>query len=316
MNKVQFQKGLKMADFLEKYGTEEQCEIAVEASRWPEGFVCPQCDHTGFCVVYHGKNKTYQCNRCHAQTTLTSGTIFQGTRLPLTAWFQAMYLMTQSKNNVSALELTRVLGISYRSAWRLKHKLIQVMCEREDRRVLEDRVEIDDAYLGGERTGGKSGRGSENKIPFIAAVQTTKEGHPQYAVFSRVKAFSSNEIEQWALKRLQPRSVVVSDGLHCFPAVRNAGCYHMQHVVGESRKSTEMPCFAWVNTVLGNLKTAIHGTYHAFKFSKYAHRYLAEAQYRFNRRFDMSAMFIRLLFASVQTSARTESWLRLAETWR
>lgn len=316
MNKVQFQKGLKMADFLEKYSTEEQCESAVEASRWPDGFACPRCDHPGFCVVYHRKNKTYQCNRCHAQTTLTSGTIFQGTRLPLTAWFQAMYLMTQSKNNVSALELTRVLGISYRSAWRLKHKLIQVMCEREDRRVLEDRVEIDDAYLGGERTGGKSGRGSENKIPFIAAVQTTKEGHPQYAVFSRVNTFSSNEIEQWALKRLQPRSVVVSDGLNCFPAVRNAGCYHMQHVVGEARKSTEMPCFAWVNTVLGNLKTAINGTYHAFKFSKYAHRYLAEAQYRFNRRFDMSAMFIRLLFASVQTTARTESWLRLAETWR
>ena len=74
-----------------------------------------------------------------------------------------------------------------------------------------------------------------------------------------------------------------------------------------------MTCFTWVNTILGNLKTAMSGTYHAFKFAKYAHRYLAEAQYRFNRRFDMAAMFVKLLFASVQTTARPEVWLRVAE---
>ena len=224
-----------------------------------------------------------------------------------------MYLLTQSKNNVSALELTRMLGICYRSAWRLKHKITQVMFEREDQRVLEDRIEIDDAYLGGERSGGKAGRGSENKIPFVAAVQTTKEGHPMFVVFSQVKTFSLEEIEQWAVKHLKPQSTVISDGLNCFPAVRKVGCYHMQYVVGESRKSTQMTCFTWVNTLLGNLKTAMSGTYHAFKFAKYAHRYLAEAQYRFNRRFDMAAMFVKLLFASVQTTARPEVWLRVAE---
>jgi hypothetical protein len=316
MNKVQFQKGLKLSDFMNNYGTEEKCEAAVAATRWPDGFSCPHCRHPGHCIVYHGQCKTYQCNRCHTQTTLTSGTIYQNTRLPLTTWFEAMYFLTQAKNNVSALELTRHLGICYRSAWRLKHKLIQVMCEREDRRVLCDRVETDDAYLGGERSGGKPGRGSENKIPFVAAVQTTKEGHPLYAVFSRVKTFSSDEITKWATKHLAPLSVVVSDGLECFTAVREAGCYHMQHVVGKSRKSTDMNCFAWVNTILGNLKTAIGGTYHAFKFAKYAHRYLAEAQYRFNRRFDMESMLTRLLYACVQTGARPESWLRMAETWR
>jgi hypothetical protein len=190
------------------------------------------------------------------------------------------------------------------------------MCEREDTRILTDRVEIDDAYLGGERSGGKPGRGSENKVPFVAAFQTTKEGHPMYAVFSPVKTFSAEEIEKWAVKRLEPRCTVISDGLNCFPAVRNAGCYHMQYIVGEGRKSTQMTCFAWVNTVLGNLKTAISGTYHSFKFAKYAQRYLAEVQFRFNRRFDMAAMFVRLLFASAQTVARPESWLREAEAWR
>jgi transposase-like protein len=314
LNKIQFQKGLAFKDFLGLYGSEEKCQAALAVARWPKGFSCPQCGHFGHCIVYHGKCMTYQCNHCHAQTTLTSGTIFQGTRLPLSTWFFAMYLITQSKNNVSALELTRILGICYRSAWRLKHKLIQVMYERENSRVLEDRVEIDDAYLGGERRGGKTGRGSENKIPFLAAVQTDMAGHPIYAVFSRLKTFSSNEIEQWASARLKAKSIVVSDGLACFAAVRNAGCYHMQEVVGKDKKSTDMGCFNWVNTILGNLKTAIHGTYHSFDFEKYAHRYLAEVQYRFNRRFTMESMLVRLLFAGVQTSARPETWLRLAES--
>lgn len=311
-NKVQFQKGLKIEDFWELYGTEAKCEAVLASTRWPKGFQCRRCGHSGHCVVFHGACKTYQCNRCHTQTTLTSGTIFQGTRLPLFKWFYAIYLLTQAKNNVSALELTRALGICYRSAWRLKHKITQVMCEREDRRVLAGRIEVDDAYLGGERVGGKVGRGSENKIPFVAAVQTDENGHPIFAVYSRVNSFSSYEIQDWAEHKIKKGSTVVSDGLGCFNSVTEAGCVHSRHVVGKGRRSTDMPCFAWVNTILGNLKTSINGTYHSFKFAKYASRYLAEAQYRFNRRFDMPAMFVRLLFASVQTTARPEKWLRMA----
>jgi hypothetical protein len=310
MNKVQFQKGLKIKDFIEKYGTEQKCEAALASVRWPNGFTCPHCKHPGYCIVRHGECKTYQCNRCHSQTTLTGGTIFQCTKLPLFTWFYAIYLLTQSKNNVSALELTRTLGICYRSAWRMKHKLTQVMSEREDRRVLKGRIELDDAYLGGERVGGKVGRGSENKIPFIAAVETNDNGHPVYAVYSRVKSFTGEEITKWAGKKIQKGSQVVSDGLGCFNSLAEAGYKHTPEVVGKRRRSTDMPCFAWVNTLLGNLKTSINGTYHSFKFDKYAERYLAEAQYRFNRRFDMEAMFIRLLFASAQTTARPENWLR------
>ena len=83
-----------------------------------------------------------------------------------------MFFLTQSKNNVSILELRRLAGISYRAAWRIKHKLMQAMFDREQATVLSGRVEIDDAYLGGELPGGKVGRGSESKVPFIAAVQT------------------------------------------------------------------------------------------------------------------------------------------------
>jgi transposase-like protein len=312
--KLQFQKGLGITDFLDQYGTEEKCEAILAKAKWPHGFICPSCGHTGHCIVHHGNCKIYQCNNCHTQTTLKSNTIFQDTKLPLFKWYYAMYLITQSKNNVSALELQRTLGICYRSAWRMKHKITQVMYEREQRRVLNERIELDDAYLGGEQSGGKAGRGSENKVPFLAAVQTDMNGRPLYAVFSVVNSFTKDELEVWAKQKLQPSSIVVSDGLECFTAVKKAQCYHVQEVVGTSRKSTDMPCFTWVNTILGNLKTAIQGTYHAFNFKKYAKRYLAEAQYRFNRRLNMQSIFIRLIYASVQTSARPESWLRMAES--
>lgn len=84
------------------------------------------------------------------------------------------------KNNVSALELKRQLGVSYRSAWLIKHKIMQVMRLAEDRSELDGRIEIDDAYLGGEFSGGKTGRGADNKVPFVAAVQTTADGRPLY----------------------------------------------------------------------------------------------------------------------------------------
>jgi Zn ribbon nucleic-acid-binding protein len=312
-NHLQFQPGLSLNEFLRDYGTQAQCEATLEKARWPAGYLCPACQSGSHCIVWHGKVKTFQCNRCHTQVTLTAGTIFHATKLSLIKWFQAMYFLTQTKNNISALELKRLIGVCYRTAWRLKHKLLQVMREREESTVLSGRVEVDDAYLGGEHPGGKAGRGSENKVPFVAAVETNDQGHPLRAVFAPVESFSSPEIAAWARCWLAPCTKVVSDGLACFRAVTVAGCVHEPQIVGMKRKSTEMPCFASVNTVLSNLKTAITGTYHSFKFKKYAHRYLAEAQYRFNRRFDLSAMLTRLLYAGARTGSRPEKWLRLAE---
>jgi Zn ribbon nucleic-acid-binding protein len=273
-NHLQFQRGLSLSEFVENYGSQSQCEATLEKTRWPEGYRCPACQSDSHCVVWHGKVKTFQCNRCHTQVTLTSGTIFHASKLSLVKWFQALYFLTQTKNNVSALELKRLIGVCYRTAWRVKHKLLQVMREREEHTVLSGRVEVDDSYLGGRHPGGKAGRGSENKVPFVAAVETNGQGHPIRAVFDPVKAFSSEEIAAWARRWLESSTTVVSDGLACFRAVTEGGCIHEPQVVGAKRKSTEMACFAWVNTVLSNVKTAISGTYHVFDFQKYAHRYL------------------------------------------
>jgi hypothetical protein len=315
MNRVQFQPGLSMAEFFERYGSEGQCEAALFAARWPSGWRCPSCQcpwHSSF--VREGR-RYWQCSARRHQSSLTSGTVFEATKLPLKRWFLAMHLLTQSKNNVSALELKRHLGVCYKTALTMKHKLMEVMRLREDSRQLDGRVEIDDAYLGGERPGGKTGRGSENKVPFIAAVQTTPEGQPQLACFAQ-QPFTSEEVAIFAAKAISPSARVVSDGLWCFRGVTLIGAEHEAIVTGGGKASAERSELKAVNTVLSNLKTALSGTYHSFKFAKYAHRYLAEVQYRFNRRYDLAAIFSRLLRAAALTPPQPGRLLLAAEVRR
>jgi ribosomal protein L37AE/L43A len=315
MNRVQFQAGLSMAEFFDRYGSEDKCEAALIASRWPEGFACPACgacEHSSF----RRQGRLYfQCSVCRHQCSVISGSIFEASKLPLRRWFLAMHLLTQSKNNVAALELMRHLGVCYKTAWLVKHKLMEVMREREDSRVLDGRVEIDDAYLGGELVGGKRGRGSENKVSFIAAVQTTPDGQPQFACFA-LQPFSTEGVGAFAAKSLAPSATVVSDGLGCFRGVTLIGADHEPIVTGGTAASVKLPQFKAINTLLGNLKTSLSGTYHAFDFAKYAHRYLAEVQYRFNRRFNLASIFARLLRAASVTSPRPAQFIRAAEVRR
>lgn len=314
INRIQFQPGLSLPDFFAQFGTEAQCEAALERTRWPNGFICPECGEQRHSLVHRGGQKLWQCSACRKQTSLTAGTIFEASRLPLRLWFLGIYHLTQPKNNVSALELKRLLGVSYKAAWRLKHKLMQVMDEREATRVLGERVELDDAYLGGVHPG-KVGRGAVGKVPFVIAVQTSEDEHrPWYVRLDPLPGFTNNALVQWAASALAPDVLMVSDGLACFAAAGELVSDHERVIVG-TRKSSDLECFHWVNTLLGNIKSSIQGTYHGFKFEKYAARYLGELQYRFNRRFDLPRMVPRLLRACALTGARPEKWLRSAEGW-
>lgn len=315
MNRVQFQPGLSMAEFMDRFGTEDKCEDALASWRWPSGFACPRCRGTARTSFRRAQRLYWQCRDCGHQSSLTSGTIFESTKLPLTRWFLAMHLLTQAKNNVAALELKRHLGVCYRTAWLVKHKLMQVMALREESRQLTGRVEVDDAYLGGEHSGGKTGRGSENKVPFIAAVQTTEDGRPHLACFAQ-RPFTKESFAEFMAKSLMLPLTVVSDGLGCFTVTPQFGAVHDRTVTGGGKGSVKLEQFWAINTVLGNLKTALTGTYHAIKFAKYAGRYLAEVQYRFNRRYDLRAILGRLARAAVLTPAYPEAFLRTAELHR
>lgn len=310
-NTVQFQKGLSLFDFLEKYGTDEQCSQALYQLRWPTGFVCPSCGNTTGCALK--SRKLYQCHKCHHQTSLIAGTIFHGTKLPLKKWFLASYLLTQRKKSISALQLSREIGVNYDTAWKLKHKLMQVMMERQQKKQLHGRIEMDDAYLGGEKAG-KRGRGSGNKIPFVAAVETTQDGRPLWIQLRRVRGFRKAEIVRYVQSSLSDSCTVFTDGLYCFRAVQRAGHNHIPIVTGGGRKSVQLPTFKWVNTVLGNVKNALQGTFHAISV-KHAPRYLAEFEYRFNRRFDLPAMIDRLLYVSLRTPPMPYRLLKMAEVY-
>jgi transposase-like protein len=313
INPIQFQKGLSLAEFLQAYGREEQCEAALTKARWPNGFRCPCCQHDQASQFRRAGLCYWQCSRCRHQTSLRAGTLMEHSRLSLTQWFLAMYLVTQSKTNIAALALMRQLGISWRAAWLLKHKLMEAMRQREADRPLQGDVRIDDAYLGGEHPGGKAGRGSENKVAFVAAVEL-RDGRPQRIRFDPVAGFSFVALTPWAAQALTPGSCIQSDGLLGFEVLRKLGYAHRVVMAPKGKAGTEIEPFKWLNVILGNLKTSLTGTYHAFKFRKYAARYLADVQYRFNRRSDLAALLPRLAVAVMRaTPCSRKTLLGVAE---
>src|SRR5690349_3523258 len=221
-NRVQHQKGLSDDAFERLYPDEEACRKAWFAWRWPEGFKCPRCAGSKYCEI-RGR-QLLQCQQCRHQTSLIAGTVLQGTKLPMRVWFRALHLLAQGKKGLSNIELGRRLGISTNAAWRVQHKLMQAMIERDRRYKLGasgPRIEIDDAYIGGERTGEGSGRGRRGHTPFIIAVETTAEGRPLYARLQVVRGFQTAETKRLCA-RVAAGTTVVSDGgqvsVHCLAA--------------------------------------------------------------------------------------------------
>lgn len=311
-NKIQFQSGYSLVQLFNDFGTEEQCTQALFKWKWPDGFVCPECSSKSFCALK--SRKVYQCNHCHHQTSLTSGTIFSSTKLALTKWFLAIHLITQSKTGLSALELMRQIGVSYNTAWSMKQKIMQVMKERDDSQLLSGTIQLDDVYWGGERHGNSRGRGAKNKTPFVAAISISEDGRPKAMNMNVIKGFRSTEISRWAKHHLQAGSAVISDGLACFSAVTTAGCSHQKIVTGGGFKSVTKKEFAWVNTMIGNVKNAITGTYHSIS-PKHLPRYLGEFCYRFNRRFQLDNMLPRFVFVALRTPPMPMRLLKVAELY-
>lgn len=311
-NQVQFQKGLSLKIFLDTYGTEEKCQGRLFQARWPQGYRCPKCGHK---QCYTLKSRLlYQCTQCRHQSSLTSGTIFSSSKLPMGTWFLAIFLVTQSKEGMSALNLRRLLGISVNAAMRMKHKLQHVMKSADDSRLLEGLVELDDVYMGGKRKGGKRGRGAPGKTPFLAALSRNEKGHPIYMRMSKVQSFTSSEVNRWSLKHLHPESVVITDKFSPFRRLSDVVAFHGSINTSSIYDNPDNKIFIWVNTMIGNVKRAINGTYHSVS-SKHLPRYLAEFCFRFNGRFCMGDMVGALINHAVVTKPLPQHRLKLAEEW-
>ena len=148
-NQIQFQQGMSIPEFLSTFGTEAQCAEAVGQSRWPGGFRCPRCNAADHCVVGHGERKLFQCNACRHQTSLTAGSLLEHTKLPLTTWFLAVYLISQAKTGLSALALKRQIEVSYTTAWLLHHKINRAMAQQDESHRLSGAVQLDDVCIHG-----------------------------------------------------------------------------------------------------------------------------------------------------------------------
>lgn len=309
-NKVQFQKGFSLTAFNNQYGTEQKCREKLFKARWPKGYTCPKCGHHAYYMVL--SRLLYQCAQCRHQASLTSGTLFASSKLSLTTWFFAIFMVTQSKEGISALNLRRLLGISVNAALRMKHKLQHVMKNADDRRILHGFIELDDAYWGGKRKGGKRGRGAPGKTPVLAAVSRNEKGHPIHMRLSKVSSFTTSIIKRWSLSHLDRDCVVLTDCFHPFAAIDDTVAVHGSIKSSDLYDNPDNKVFRWVNTIIGNVKRALHGTYHSVS-SKHLPRYLAEFSFRFNNRFHMELMVPYLIQHAAAAIPIPQRLLKLAE---
>ena len=199
------------------------------------------------------------------------------------------------------MELGRRLGVKQPTAWAVKHKIMAVMARREGETRLTGRVEMDDAYLGGVRSGGKRGRGAAGKTPFVAAVSTSPEGRPRKLKLALGQGLPQARDRARRQALAGPRSGGC-DGRtgSCWSALDEAACSHQAIRTGSGRQAARMASFKWVNTTLGNIKSAITGTYRKLG-PDHAGRYLASFAWRYNRRYQLQTMIPRFVHSAART---------------
>lgn len=299
---------LTVPGFWERFATEQQCAEFLSRLRWPDGFTCPVCGHAG--SSYVATRRLYQCTACRRQTSLTAGTIFHKTRVPLRKWFWTLYRMGQDKKGISAMMLRKEIAVSYPTAWIMLQKIRHAMATGEKDCVLHGIVELDDGYLGGFQSG-PHGRGAKGKTPFFVAAEVTKTGGLGQATLQPTPRLNKRSAERFARTRLDSRCRVRTDGLSVYQGLSTLGYEHEAVVVG-SHGTKAVTAFPWVHTVVSNLKRFILGRHHAIA-GKHAVRYLGEFAYRLNRRNRESDLFTLLLDTCTKVQAMTYPQLKAAE---
>ncbi len=280
-------------EFEERFATEESCRRYLAAIRWPDGFQCPKCGHGEVWVTDRG---LWHCKACGFQTSVTAGTIFQGTRKPLRLWFRAMWYVVSQKQGVSALGLQRVLGLSrYETTWIWLHKLRTAMV-RPGRDRLSGTVQVDETYIGGERPG-KRGRGAAGKTLVVIAVEDQGK-HVGRIRLIRVPSASATSLTLAVQETVQPGSVVNTDGWTGYAALGGKGYVHE-----EVRPLAEVGdnLLPLAHRVASLLKRWLGGTHQGAVRSSHLDYYLDEFTFRFNRRTSRSRgkLFYRLMQQAV-----------------
>lgn len=282
-----------LMDLEHRFADEELCRQYLFGLRWPEGFVCPRC---GGKRVWRMDRGLWLCGDCRHQTSVTAGTIFQDSHLPLTLWFRAIWHLTSQKNGVSALGIQRVLGLgSYKTAWALLHKLRRAMV-RPGRDRLQGTVEVDETYWGGEEAG-VIGRLTEDKALIVIAAQEDGKGIGRIRL-RRIPAPTKASLHGFIREAIKPASIVRTDGLPAYLGLE--GYEHERQIQRHQPKGEHL--LPRVHRVFSLLKRWLMGTHQGAVGHEHLDYYLDEFTFRFNRRTSKSRgkLFFRLAQQAVQ----------------
>ncbi len=267
---------MTITDVFRLYSTDEHCRELLKRLRWPDGVTCPRCHHKS--VSYVSTQKKFECVKCEYQFSVLSNTIFHDTHLPLDKWFLATYLICESRKGHSANQMKRVLGVSYKTAWYLCHRIRAAMVEAQKEK-LTGTVEVDETYVGGRERGKKRGRGTKKEI----VVGIRQRGGPLR--FIRAQDVTQGTLYDIIAENVDKTvDVIVTDELpsYNFETTQFKGKHktirHKDHVYVQGDVYTNT-----VESAFSLLKRGIMGTWHKIS-AKHLPAYLQEMEFRFNRR--------------------------------
>jgi transposase-like protein len=284
----------------ERFSTEEACVDYLAAMRWPEGFRCSGC---GGDQAWRATRLRWVCRNCGWETSVTAGTIFADSRLPLCLWFRAIWQVVTQKDGASAMGLQRVLGLgSYRTAWSLLHKLRRAMV-RPGRDRLCGPVEVDECFLGATEPG-KNGRQPGRKTLVVAAVECVGARKIGRIRLRKIAAANATELEAFLGDTVEPGAIVRTDDWSGYRGLRAKGCYKHDPIPMRASSASEEATLPRVHLVFSLLKRWLMSTHQGAVRQSHLDYYLDEFTFRFNRR--KSASRGKLFYRLLQQAATTE----------
>jgi transposase-like protein len=286
-------------EFLDQFKTEDDCIEYIQKIRWPDGFVCPQCQATKAWTTSRG---LLHCSECRHDTSVTVGTVFEGTQKPLRVWFHVMWMLMAQKTGVSAKNLKEFIGFgSYQTIWGWLHKLRSVMvCPGRDR--LRGSVEVDETYIGGKEKG-KRGRGAENKVLVAVAIERVNDKLGRVR-FRCIEDASEENLIPFVCDMVEPGSKVITDGWLGYTNLSDNGYVHDKRTIKESSLEA-YDLLPNVHLVITLVKRWLRGTHQGAVRPSHLQDYLDEYAFRFNRRLSThrGKLFYRLMQQAVSTTA-------------
>jgi transposase-like protein len=277
---------------------ERACIAYLERLRWPNGFHCPKCSSEGGWRLPDGR---WTCADCARKVSVTAGTIFDRSRVPLADWFTAIWFMTNQKYGVSALGLQRLLGFgSYQTAWTMLRKLRTAMV-RPGRERLQGTVEVDETYVGGIEQGTR-GRGTERKFIVAIAIEVLSPIGFWRVRLKRVVDASSRSLIPFVQFTIEPGSQVNTDGWKGYAGLAKEGYEHHAVSISSSGDPAHV-VMPGVHKIASLLKRWMLGTHQGSVTAAHLDAYLDEFAFRFNRRKSRrrGMLFYRLLENAVVT---------------